>query len=334
MRRRPVGERLEQEAELAAGLLVGQPDHVENPLLHLGFVDTERAASDLRAVEHDVVRPRERLSRALLEVGGILLRRRREGVVDGCPTLVAAVELDPLEHGRVDDPDELPRVVVDEAAPLPHLEAGGCEQAERVGASACCEEDTVSGTGARLRREAGTLVLGQVLGDRAAELTVLLHQHVRETLGATRAGPVLPGVELLACLSGSARHDDGADVVVVGARLEHPERRVREVLGEVDELAAEAQVGTVDAVAAHRLVVRHPRDRQRHLVTDELAPQPGDERLDQRLDVLGVAEAHLDVELGELRLPVRPEVLVAEAAGDLEVALHAGDHEQLLEQLR
>ena len=45
-------------------------------------------------------------------------------------------------------------------------------------------------------------------------------------------------------------------------------------------------------------------------------------------------EAHLDVELGELGLPVGAEVLVAVAAGDLVVALHAGHHEQLLEQLR
>ncbi len=44
-------------------------------------------------------------------------------------------------------------------------------------------------------------------------------------------------------------------------------------------------------------------------------------------------EAHLDVELGELGLAVGPEVLVAVAAGDLVVALHAGHHEQLLEQL-
>ena len=45
-------------------------------------------------------------------------------------------------------------------------------------------------------------------------------------------------------------------------------------------------------------------------------------------------EAHLQVQLGELRLPVATQVLVAEAAGDLEVAVHARDHEQLLELLR
>ena len=52
------------------------------------------------------------------------------------------------------------------------------------------------------------------------------------------------------------------------------------------------------------------------------------------MHVVLLDEAHLDVELGELRLPVGAEVLVAVAAGDLEVALHAGDHQQLLEQLR
>ena len=50
--------------------------------------------------------------------------------------------------------------------------------------------------------------------------------------------------------------------------------------------------------------------------------------------VVDVDEGHLDVELGELGLAVGARVLVAEAAGDLVVALEAGDHQQLLEQLR
>ena len=47
-----------------------------------------------------------------------------------------------------------------------------------------------------------------------------------------------------------------------------------------------------------------------------------------------VDEGHLDVDLGELRLTVGAQVLVAEAARDLVVALDARDHEQLLEELR
>jgi hypothetical protein len=47
-----------------------------------------------------------------------------------------------------------------------------------------------------------------------------------------------------------------------------------------------------------------------------------------------VHERDLDVELGELGLAVGAQVLVAEAARDLVVAVEAGHHQQLLEQLR
>ena len=52
------------------------------------------------------------------------------------------------------------------------------------------------------------------------------------------------------------------------------------------------------------------------------------------LDVVLGDERRLDVELGELELPVGAQVLVAQAPGDLEVAVHARHHEQLLGDLR
>ena len=55
---------------------------------------------------------------------------------------------------------------------------------------------------------------------------------------------------------------------------------------------------------------------------------------DRGVDVVLVDEAHLGVELHELVLAVGAQVLVAEAAGDLVVAVDAGHHQQLLEQLR
>ncbi len=58
-----------------------------------------------------------------------------------------------------------------------------------------------------------------------------------------------------------------------------------------------------------------------------------DEPLDDREDVVLADEAHLEVDLGELGLPVEPEVLVAEALDDLEVPVEAGDHEELLVEL-
>ncbi len=128
------------------------------------------------------------------------------------------------------------------------------------------EEDAVAGRGADVRREPRPLGVGEVLGDRAAELTVLADEHVGQTPGAALLGPLLPGVELLARLAGTAGHDDGTDV----RRLEDPELGVGEVVGALGQLEVEAQVGLVGAVPPHGLGVGQPRQRERELVADEL----------------------------------------------------------------
>ena len=51
-------------------------------------------------------------------------------------------------------------------------------------------------------------------------------------------------------------------------------------------------------------------------------------------DVVLVDERHLDVDLRELGLAIEAQVLVAEALDDLEVAVEARHHEELLEELR
>ena len=95
-----------------------------------------------------------------------------------------------------------------------------------------------------------------------------------------------------------------------------------------------ARVRLVRAVAAHRLRVRQARQRQARRDPAGLLADSRHQPLDHCEDAVFPNEGHLDIDLGELRLPVRPEVLVAEAANDLEVAVVAADDEQLLEELR
>jgi hypothetical protein len=122
-----------------------------------------------------------------------------------------------------------------------------------------------------------------------------------------------------------------------GARLDQPGERVqaqgRHLVGHVGDRHAEAQVGLVGAVAQQRLGIAEAREGARGVHVHQLA-QAHEERLDQLDDALHAGERHLDVHLRELRLAVRAQVLVAEAAHDLEVAVHARDHQDLLEDLR
>ncbi len=104
-------------------------------------------------------------------------------------------------------------------------------------------------------------------------------------------------------------------------------------VGDVLQLEPVTQVGPVAAEPLHRVVVLEPGQGQRHLLAAELAGHRGNQSLERRQDVLVLDERHLHVKLGELGLAVGSQVLIAEAAGDLEIAVEAGDHQQLLVEL-
>ncbi len=158
---------------------------------------------------------------------------------------------------------------------------------------------------------------------------MVLHPHPHEPGGAELLSALGQRVEAPAPHRALARHPDALHRL----GLEGSELRRLEALAHVDELEAEARVGLVDAEAVHRLLPRHaPEDRC------ALAARGLDGSLHRLRDdghhVVGVGEAHLHVVLHELELAVRARVLVAQAPRDLEVAVEAPDHQQLLEQLR
>jgi hypothetical protein len=95
-----------------------------------------------------------------------------------------------------------------------------------------------------------------------------------------------------------------------------------------------AQVRLVGAIARHGLGIAHVR-KVAQFDTEHLAEQLADHALgDVHHTSASSRKESLDVDLRELRLPVGAQILVAEALGDLVVAVEARDHEQLLEQLR
>ena len=108
-----------------------------------------------------------------------------------------------------------------------------------------------------------------------------------------------------------------------------------ENLGDVLHLDRIAQVRLVGSVFCHRLAVRDARKLRRHrLAAAELLEHAAQHRFDRGEHILLRDEAHLDVELVELAgRAVGARVLVAKARRNLEVAVEAGDHDQLLELL-
>src|SRR5439155_26802756 len=92
--------------ELGIGLGLTNTEQLEHALLNLALVDTDRAAPDLDAVEHQVVGARAQ-ARRLIEV----TRRRREGMVRGIPPLLVGV---PEEGRELDDPEDVVAIARDQ----------------------------------------------------------------------------------------------------------------------------------------------------------------------------------------------------------------------------
>ena len=105
VRRRAVLQRVEQEAELELRFLGRDLEGIEHLLLHVGAMDTDRAAPHLPAIEHHVVT----LGDALVRVGHhpvlMPVLGRGERVVGGGVALGLVVE---LEHREVDHPHRTP----------------------------------------------------------------------------------------------------------------------------------------------------------------------------------------------------------------------------------
>ena len=185
-----------------------------------------------------------------------------------------------------------------------------------------------SPTAAATRSSPRNLAIGE-------RMRAVLDEAPRHRLAAVALDDLVEPLELRARHLARAGVERAHRAAAAEDRLEDLELAAAQRLGDVDDLEVEAPVGAVRAEAQHRLVEGHARPRRRPArrsrrpaktapITASIVVQ----------DVVLVDEGHLDVELGELELAIGAQVLVAEAARDLVVALVAAHHQQLLEELR
>ena len=95
----------------------------------------------------------------------------------------------------------------------------------------------------------------------------------------------------------------------------------------------QTQIRLIDAVTSNRLIEGHPRKRR-----EDCRSGHGECRIEKALNHgknrLLLRKRNLQIDLRELRLTVGAQVLIAEAAHDLEIPVAPRDHQYLLEQLR
>ena len=240
------------------------------------------------------------------------------------------------EHREVDHPREVHRVGVIKLElrpkPLPQHVQRLAGDVERVGH----DQHEIARFHRQLFLKRIAHRTNQVLGHRPGPPALSLHLQPDEPLGPALHGHGREGVEILAGEPlGHARHADATHASTrLHRRPEDAEVALPRDARQVDDLQTVAKIGCIVPKPLHRLVPGEPRQRQVDVEAEDLAGRPLHEPLDHAHHVVRLDKRHLHVELRELRLPVGPQILVAEAPRHLHVAVEARHHQQLLVELR
>src|SRR5258708_1242928 len=324
MRRHSVCEGLEQSAEPRANHIERHAEQLEDALLRRRVVDPKASSTELIAVADDVVRMRPHVVRPLRYEGHVLIERPCEWVMRiRQPALVVLLK----QVCRV-DPEELPFALADQFPPPRDLMPDQADHRLGFAATIGHDEDQVVRTRAREPRDLLALLFADELVERTSG-------RPRKTLSACAFRDRDQLVELTPCHVLSARHRKRThDPARRQDFAEDLDLRVAESRAEVRDLQLVTEVWLIRAVAQERILDVQSRKRQLELHAKHFVPKLGEEALDQGEHVLLIAERHLQVELCELGLTVRAQVLVSEAARYLVVALDTGHHQQLLQHLR
>ena len=243
---------------------------------------------------------------------------------------VGLAVLVPMEEREIDDPQKVV-ALTRKLERIGHMVAHAAQDLVGGKTRTGSKHHKVAGLDVHTATKLGHLLIGEELDDRAVDGAVLAECDPSKTLGTERSGDACELVDLGArpgtCALGVDGLDNGA--LLVRSARKHLELGVLEHVGKVNEVHTKTGIGLVGTVGVHSVPVLDAAERRRQL--NAHATERVDEHfLERAHDVVLVNEGHLDIDLGELGLAVGAQVLVAEALGNLVVALDATDHEELL----
>ena len=103
---------------------------------------------------------------------------------------------------------------------------------------------------------------------------------------------------------------------------------------QVDDFIAESQIRLIRTESSHALMPWNADKMVFKINVLDALEDSLHQTFNSRKDGFFITEGHFNIDLGEFRLAVRSEVFITETSGNLEILLHAGNHQQLLEDLR
>ena len=331
MGRRAEFERFQQEPELLARVLFGDVQQPEHLRLDLGTVNADAAAADLGAVQHNIIGPGSDLERVGFHELQVFFPGRGKGMVHGVVALLLGI---PLHQREVRDPEEIELILVNELQPLaqeqPQIAQCFRHDLRAVGN----EHHEVARFCVEPARNLLHLAVLEELYDRRFKAGIG-HLDPGQSLCPEELCLVREVVHLFARKACHLRRCEAPHLAAQFHCLEEDLKvgglcNVRDVF----QFESETGVGFVRSKAVHGLVVGKPREGALQFNALDRFKDHGQQLLHERDDVVLLHKGQLKIDLGELGLAVRAEVLVAEALHDLVVTLEPGDHQDLFKKLR
>ena len=244
-----------------------------------------------------------------------------------------------FEHREVDHPQRRPFALVSQTQVFTQLQT---QRAQRVGhyfLVVGAEEDHVSILRAGAVKDRFHDFSGQEFGHRAVDpvhaFGTLGHFNIGQPFRAVDLHKVAVFVNQLAGQRGPARDAQGrhAPFRIVGRAGKDREFHRLQQVGDVHQLHRVTQIRFIGAIATFGFGEGHDRELAQ-VDAFHFQPQLTHHRLHDLTHLRRGHKGGFHVDLGEFRLTVGTQVFIAEAFDDLIVAVEAGHHQQLFEQLR
>ena len=297
-------------------------------------MDTDGTAAQLTAIQDDIICLGTYLCRITLQKVKVLIHRCGKRVMHGnIPVFLFAVfKLREFYH-----PQQLVILRVNDTQTLCQL-AAQCAQRHNCGLPVGIRyhKQDIAILCASLFLDCCNLILAQELGKGRSHLAVRSQLHPCQTLGTIGLDKILQLVNFLArelvCRTVDVNQTDGT---AIGNRtVEYLKGAILCDIRNIHNFIAKAQIRLIRAILVHGILPLHARQRQLNVHIQHFLKHALEKAFVDSNHIILIDKGHFQVNLGKFRLTVCTQVLVTEAAGDLHIAVHTGQHQQLLVLLR